>query len=226
MNPIIHQRPEPICETLALLYLSENLEIMIRLLGAIDSEAGDELAFYREHEGLHRKYVAAFREKAVHDEYFNFFFRDMCVNDYLIMILPFLMDKNLPFDAEERSEEALRRLLEESYLFIYNSGGYLERISQCESSDFNAYIEAGMSGDELRAVAERPSLYLTALARLIRKTCLSWRMRGRWCGKRRSLYASSWSSAAGVFFKGHCRAWGEDSAHLSTAEPLHNLLFH
>lgn len=50
-----------------------NLEIMIRLLGAIDSEAGDELAFYREHEGLHRKYVAAFREKAVHDEYFNFF---------------------------------------------------------------------------------------------------------------------------------------------------------
>ena len=40
MNPIIHQRPEPICETLALLYLSENLEIMIRLLGAIDSEAG------------------------------------------------------------------------------------------------------------------------------------------------------------------------------------------
>ena len=59
----------------------------------------------------------------------------MCVNDYLIMILPFLMDKNLPFDAEERSEEALRRLLEESYLFIYNSGGYLERISQCESSD-------------------------------------------------------------------------------------------
>lgn len=50
MNPIIHQRPEPICETLALLYLSENLEIMIRLLGAIDSEAGDELAFYREHE--------------------------------------------------------------------------------------------------------------------------------------------------------------------------------
>lgn len=45
-----------------------------------------------EHEGLHRKYVAAFREKAVHDEYFNFFFRDMCVNDYLIMILPFLMD--------------------------------------------------------------------------------------------------------------------------------------
>ena len=105
----------------------------------------------------------------MHDEYFNFFFRDMCVNDYLIMILPFLMDKNLPFDAEERSEEALRRLLEESYLFIYNSGGYLERISQCESSDFNAYIEAGMSGDELRAVAERPSLYLTALARLIRE---------------------------------------------------------
>ena len=41
MNPIIHQRPEPICETLALLYLSENLEIMIRLLGAIDSEAGE-----------------------------------------------------------------------------------------------------------------------------------------------------------------------------------------
>ena len=63
MNPIIHQRPEPICETLALLYLSENLEIMIRLLGAIDSEAGDELAFYREHEGLHRKYVAAFRRR-------------------------------------------------------------------------------------------------------------------------------------------------------------------
>lgn len=48
-----------------LLYLQKNLEIMIRLLGAIDSEAGDELAFYREHEGLHRKYVAAFREKAV-----------------------------------------------------------------------------------------------------------------------------------------------------------------
>lgn len=160
MNPIIHQRPEPICETLALLYLSENLEMMIRLMGAIDSEYGDGLAFYREHEGLHRKYVAAFRERAVHDEYFNFFFRDMCVNDYLITILPFLMDKNLPFDAEERSEEALRRLLEESYLFIYNSGGYLERISQCESSEFSAYIEKGMSGDELRAVAELSLIHI------------------------------------------------------------------
>ena len=102
MNPIIHQRPEPICETLALLYLSENLEIMIRLLGAIDSEAGDELAFYREHEGLHRKYVAAFREKAVHDEYFNFFFRDMCVNDYLIMILPFLICRLMRRNAQRR----------------------------------------------------------------------------------------------------------------------------
>lgn len=203
MNPIIHQRPEPICETLALLYLSENLEIMIRLLGAIDSEAGDELAFYREHEGLHRKYVAAFREKAVHDEYFNFFFRDMCVNDYLIMILPFLMDKNLPFDAEERSEEALRRLLEESYLFIYNSGGYLERISQCESSDFNAYIEAAMSGDELRAVAERPSLYLTALARLIRENVPV--MEDAWSLVReeaQAFIASSWSSAEEFFSKG------------------------
>ena len=37
------------------------------------------------------------------------------------MILPFLMDKNLPFDAEERSEEALRRLLEESYRFLFTT---------------------------------------------------------------------------------------------------------
>ena len=223
MNPIIHQRPEPICETLALLYLSENLEIMIRLLGAIDSEAGDELAFYREHEGLHRKYVAAFREKAVHDEYFNFFFRDMCVNDYLIMILPFLMDKNLPFDAEERSEEALRRLLEESYLFIYNSGGYLERISQCESSDFNAYIEWGRAarcGGAAVAVSDRARPPDPG-KRACHGGCV---VAG--AGRGASLYRLELELSRGVFFKGHCRAWGEDSAHLSTAEPLHNLLFH
>lgn len=46
MNPIIHQRPEPICETLALLYISANLDNLIRLMtAAIDAEGGDGMAY-------------------------------------------------------------------------------------------------------------------------------------------------------------------------------------
>lgn len=109
MNPIIHQRPEPICETLALLYISENLDNLIRLMtAAIDAEGGDGMAFYHAHESLHRRYTAAFRERAVYGDFYDFFFHQMGIGDYVIIALPFLIDKNLTYDADEREEDALR----------------------------------------------------------------------------------------------------------------------
>lgn len=93
--------------------------------------------------------------------------------------------------------------MRKAIFIIYNSGGYLERISQCESSEFSAYIEKGMSGDELRAVAEQPALYLTALAHLIRGNVPV--MEDAWSLVReeaQAFIASSWNSAEEFFSKG------------------------
>lgn len=203
MNPIIHQRPEPVCETLALLYISENLDDLIRLITAvIDVEDGDGTAFYHAHESLHRRYVAAFRERIVSGDLFDFFFHQMSIGDYVITILPFLIDKNLPYDAEERDEGALRALLSDSYQFIYNSGMIgLDRIEQAQ--DLEAYIAGGASGEELCAVTQRPSLYLSALARMIRENVPA--MEDAWALVReeaQAFIASSWSTTDEFFSKG------------------------
>ena len=112
MTPILHQRPEPVCETLALLYIAENLEDLIRLMAKLlNTGQGDFASYYHMHEALHRKYVAAFRERAVYPgEWKAFFFHQMSAGEYVLMALPFLMDQNLIFDAESRREAELNNL--------------------------------------------------------------------------------------------------------------------
>ena len=203
MNPIIHQRPEPICETLALLYISENLDNLIRLMtAAIDAEGGDGMAFYHAHESLHRRYTAAFRDRAVYDDFYDFFFHQMGIGDYVIIALPFLIDKNLTYDADEREEDALRALLSDGYRLIYNSGmiGF-DEIEQAQ--DLEAYIACGASGDELCAVVERPKFYLSALARMVRENVPV--MEDAWVLVReeaQAFLASSWNSAEEFYEKG------------------------
>lgn len=206
MIPIIHQRPEPICETLALLYLSENLEALIGLMKAvIHSENGGGDAFYHAHEALHRRYLTAFQKREVQGESYGFFTREMSIGDYLIAMLPFLLDQDLPYDAQEREEAELRRLLEESYQFLYRNGGVLlgEQIEQTGCVHFADYIENGLGGEALRAVAEQPVHYLAALARLIRANVPA--MEAAWAlvrGEAQPFIDSSWSSAEEFFQKG------------------------
>lgn len=202
MTPIIHQRPEPVCETLALLYLSENLDALIWLLtGVIDSEGGDGAGFYHAHEALHRRYVAAFRERSVHSDRFDFFFREMSIGDYLIAILPFLMDGNLLYNAEERGEQELTTLLRDGYQFLFNSGIIVEGIDQAQ--DLEHFLASDSCGDELRAVAAQPALYLTALARLIRANVPA--MEDAWSLVReeaQACLAEIWSSAEEFYDRG------------------------
>lgn len=205
MTPIIHQRPEPICETLALLYISENLEPLTGLMKAvINTENSEGDLFYRAHEDLHRRYVNAFQNQAVQGEGYAFFTHEMSVGDYLITALPFLMDQNLPYDAQERTEAELKRLLEESYQFIYNSGAFLvEHIEHEGCACLEDYVANGLSGEELQAVLERPVYYLSALARLIRANVPA--MEAAWAVVReeaQAFIASSWSSAEEFFSKG------------------------
>lgn len=202
MPPIIHQRPEPVCETIALLYLSENLDALIWLMAnVLDAQSADGAAFYRAHEDLHRRYVSAFRERAVHGDQYSFFFQKMTVGDYLLAVLPFLMDQDLLYNAEERGAKELKTLLRDGYQFLYNSGVILEGFDQAR--DMEDFFAGDSCGDELRAVAERPAFYLTALAQLIRLNVPA--MEEAWSSVReeaQAFIASSWKSAEEFYTKG------------------------
>lgn len=204
MTPILHQRPEPVCETLALLYIAENLEDLIRLMAKLlNTGQGDFASYYHMHEALHRKYVAAFRERAVYPgEWKAFFFHQMSAGEYVLMALPFLMDQNLIFDAESRGEAELKALLREAYRFLYDSGmSGFTRNEQAQELD--AYLAGGAGGEAMREVAEHPASYLLELARAVRENIPA--MEDAWMLVReqaQAFIASSWRSVDEFYEKG------------------------
>ncbi|MBQ8763861.1 MAG: winged helix-turn-helix transcriptional regulator [Clostridia bacterium] len=161
MKPIIHNKPEWLCETIALLYISrqrdEMVELMINLIG---EREWDVREFTTRHEQLHKKYTNAFNKNRVSSEHDEFFFEEIPLVDYLVLTVMYLNNRDWVYDIDSTDVDEIRNAMKESYRFITDS---MSNGSAC--CELEEYLD---SSDGLNAIYNNPKEYLSAFSEIIR----------------------------------------------------------
>lgn len=191
MKPIIHRRPDMLCETAALLYISrrrdELVEMMISIIGERDWDVRE---FMTRYESFHKRYVHVFNGRRIDNEYSDFFFENMDIETYLIITMAFLLDKDLVYNSDTHGINDLRDLIKESYTYIRDMIS-INEITQDDT--FEEYLNVS---EELKEVYENPTELIGAMAGLIRSNVPA--AEDAWDAVRdeaREFLAKSWNDA-------------------------------
>ena len=191
MKPIIHRRPDMLCETAALLYISKRRDELVELMIAIIGERDwDVREFMTRYESLHKRYIHVFNGRRIDNKYSDFFFENMDIETYLVITVAFLIDKNLVYDSDTRGTKVLRDLIKEGYAYIRDI------ISINESAQDDTFEEYLNVSEELRKVYENPTELIGAMAGLIRSNVPA--AEDAWDAVRdeaREFLAKSWNDA-------------------------------
>lgn len=164
MNAILHKRPEPVMETLALLYVDSKNEalkkVLANILGVKELERTPEDL---QRDQLHADYVAAFSALRKDNEDSPFLFDEPDMGSYLLPCACFAMERDLLYQADSLSREELEDYLRAGYLFLQDAN-----VSLFETSDKD--WETFLAGSEwLRRFVDQIQKYFSSLAFLVRE---------------------------------------------------------
>ena len=142
MDAILHKRPEPVVETLALLYIDGKQEALRGLfllqLGVSELQKNEEDI---KRERLHADYMAAFSARRRDNADSDFLFRQPDIGSYLVPALCFLLHRELLYDAASLPREELTAYLRESFAFLQDTNLMFYADKEKDWDDFLAADE-------------------------------------------------------------------------------------
>ncbi len=162
MTPIIHKSPDMVLETIALLYLEPNYE----MLNVLTASFFDFDNFKTDvHIPLHKRYIMEFRKHRTLTENWSFF-SNMSIAEYLTVACAFLSESDLVYRAEDYNNEEFLAFLGTGYEYISDSS-MLFAFGGTENT-FTEYLDKA-AGDEFKALAAAPKEYFSLFAKSIRE---------------------------------------------------------
>ena len=164
MNAILHKRPEPVVETLGLLYVDGKKaaleQVLTHILGVKELERTPEDL---QRNQLHADYVAAFAALRKDNEDSPFLFDEPDLGSYLLPCVCFALEKDLLYQADAMSREQLEELLRSGYRFLQDANVSLYETAE---KDWESFLAGSEWLCRFVAQIER---YFTSLAFLVRE---------------------------------------------------------
>lgn len=154
-------------ETLGLLYIESNFQDLRPLEMALWGENLMQQAETQPRLRLYERYVQEFRQYREFSDEWRIF-GSLPIGEYVLLGACFLLDRELLYRDTGWERGKLRKLLEQAYQYIWDSGLVLIDLEGCDRT-LKSYLKKDVCSEEFSTLCREPERYFPQLAELVRK---------------------------------------------------------